>query len=260
MNKDNNRRNRGRGYQDKEVLRTARIVKEAIETAATRTATVQRKDGKSPVTRRKLEASNESGEEQRDRKGMAYRISLENISRGDGGFVNAIYTKSDDKAKSGIETSLSTHKAFEHKRFGRILPVFIPQKIRSSKKLDDNNNEIGDWVKENVIDWEKGIWFSKIGHMNIISDRPLDNNEHITGRALVSSKRVDQHTRKGGKEYYFPHVIILETQSKVKPALTLVLNNDPGEDVPGEIHIGPTIGALQNDKEVKEYLHLKPYK
>ena len=193
----------------------------------------------------------------KNRKGMSYRVSFEDISKGNNGFVNA-FTKSGEKAKSGIEASLSTHKAFEHKRFGEILPVFIPQKIRSSKKLD--NSEIGDWIKENVVGWGKGIWFSRIGSANIISDRPLDGNKHVTGRVLISSKKVEQYTRKGMKTYYFPHIILLGTEEKVVPVFTLVLNNSKGEDIPGEIHIGPTKGFLQDNKEVEQYLHLRPYK
>lgn len=252
MSKDsNNRRNR----QEREVMRAARHVEELIATAAaTRTTTVQRKNG---VKRRKLDPNGEPAK----RRG-AYRVSFKDLSNGDG-YVNALYTKADDRAKEGIKTSMSVHVAFEHKNLGKIISVVIPkattsQPRKKSKKLA--NGEIGDWVKENVTDWKKGVWFSRIGHTNVISDQPLDLNRDITGYVLISSKRVEQNTRKGKNMYYFPHIIILGTREKTKPVFRLIIDNVEGENVPGTVHIGPTIGALLDNKKVEEYLHLIPCK
>lgn len=245
-NKKGNKRRIDR-TAEREAIRTEELI--AATKAETRTATVQRID-KKRITRRKLSSV---GEKPKREKRGAYRISLEDLSKGNEGYVNALYTHQKD-----IETSMSAHVAFRHKIFGDIIPVVIPTSYlrQPSKKL--KKNDIGDWVKENVPNWENITWyFSRIGHVNIISDKPLDTKKFF-GYALISSKKVEQNTRKGGKVYYFPHVIILETRDR--PAFWLVADNKKGEDMPKEVHIGPTIGALQDGTEVREYLHLKPYK
>ena len=164
---------KGRGTEDKAAINAARRAEEAIATAeedTTRTTHIRRKSG---VTRRKLDPSDKK-EEPKNKRG-AYRVTLEEISGNGHGYVNALHTK----GKPGIERSMSAHVAFEHNKLGKIISVIIPKATTSqrrlkSKKLDDS--EIGEWVKENVIDWEKGIWFSRIGYVNIISDRPLKMN------------------------------------------------------------------------------------
>ena len=245
------RRNKERKDQNKEVLRAARIAEEAIVTA-TAARTTRKRGG---VTIRNL---NPDKEKPKSKERGAYRVSFKEISESTNGYVNALHTES----KLDVRTSVSAHVAFRHNVFGEIISIIIPKNVtaqrqQKSKKLADN--EIGAWVKENVTDWKKGIWFSRIGHTNIISDQPLDLNKNITGYVVISSKRVEQNTRKGKNTYYFPHIIILGTREKTKPVFTLVINNTPGNNTPGEVHIGPTIGALRDNKKVEEYLHLIPY-
>ncbi|MCK4891698.1 MAG: hypothetical protein KAS78_03455, partial [Candidatus Pacebacteria bacterium] len=239
-----------------------RIAREAANEAARVAATIKtaKKEQKPPkkhgvTTRRNLKVKKEKP---KSKKGGAYRISFKKISESADEYINALDTKN----KPGVDMSISAHVAFRHKTFGEIFPVVIQkataaQGWKKSKKL--NTDDIGDWVKENVTNWRDGIYFSRIGHTNIISDRPLNMFKNIVGRALISSKKVEQNTRKGKNIYYFPHIIILEGQDR-KPAFTLVIDNTHGENIPGEVHIGPTIGALRNDKKVEEYLHLIPCK
>lgn len=252
------RNSKGKGGispKEKAVMNDARHMEEIVAAAErdTTRATIQKRSGKKPLTRRKLEVSDDG---KKSNQRGAYRVSLKEISKNGEGYVNSLHIK----GKPDIKASMSSHVAFKHKKFGRIISVIIPratspQRRLRSKKLD--NDEIGQWVKENVTNWEDGIWFSRIGYANIISDQPLNLNKNIVGDVLVSSKRVEQNTGKGEKILYFPHIIVLESQEK-KPDFELVIDDMEGENTPGQVHIGPTIGALRDNKEVKEYLHLKP--
>lgn len=260
MSKGNNKGNDSRRTgADKVAINAARHVEEAITAAEQdtgRTTKVQKRNGKKPVTRRRLETSDDG---KKSKQRGAYRVSLEEISENGEGYINSLHTK----GKPGIKASMSAHVAFRHNKFGKIISVIIPratspQRRLRSRKLD--NDEIGEWVKENVTNWEDGIWFSRIGYTNIISDKPLKMERDIVGDVLISSKRVEQNTGRGKKVLYFPHIIVLESQGKAEPVFELVIDNIEGGNTPGQVHIGPTIGALRDDKEAKEYLHLKPYR
>ncbi|MCK4800063.1 hypothetical protein KAS31_03735 [Candidatus Parcubacteria bacterium] len=242
-------RNKARAERRTEAARIA----EENRAAAKKTATLQIKNGGKPLLRRKLDVSDKKKPE---KKRGAYRISLENISEGNR-HINAAYTE-----KKGIETSVSAHTAFEHKDFEMTIPVIIqkatvPNRRQLSKRLDES--AVGEWVRANVPKWKEGIWYSRIGHTNIVSNSPLNPNKDVIGYVLISSKKVEQkHGQKGRMGYYFLHLIITGTEDKIKPAFKLVINDLQGEDIPGEVHIGPTVGALYNGEEVEEYLHLEP--
>lgn len=246
-------REKQRKAREEEAANKAAKIASATKKATEEEQVSPKKHG--VTTRRNLKVKKEKP---KSKEGGAYRVSFKKISEGADEYINALHTKN----KPGVEMSISAHVAFQHKTFGEIFPVVIQkatvaQGWKKSKKL--NKDEIGDWVKENVTNWRDGIYFSRIGHTNIISDKPLNMFKNIVGYALISSKKVEQNTRKGKNTYYFPHIIILEGQDR-KPAFTLVIDNAPGENIPGEVHIGPTISALRNDKKVDEYLHLIPYK
>jgi len=249
----NNKQGKGR-EEEKAAINAARHAEEAIATAEqdTTRATIRKRDGKKPLTRRKLEATDKRG---------AYRVTLKEISESGEGYVNDMHTK----GKPGIEASMSAHVAFEHNRHGKTFPVIIPKAtvgkmLQASKELP--REEVGSWVRENVEDWKDKTWyFTRIGHTNVISDKPLNRKEDISGYVLISSKRVEQNTKKGKNTYYFPHIIILSAEKKrINPVFWLVINNYEGRDVPGQVHIGPTVNALQDNKVVEEYLHLRPCK
>lgn len=257
--RDNNKGKGGMSPEDKVAMNNARRAEEAIMAAEQDTTTmIRRKNGRKTVTRRKLEATDKK---KPNGKRGAYRVTLKEISKSEEGYVNDMHTK----GKPGIETSMSAHVAFEHNRRGKTFPVVIPKATigkmqQASKELP--REEVGSWVRENVEDWKDKTWyFTRIGHTNVISDKPLDRKEDISGYVLISSKRVEQNTRKGKNTYYFPHIIILSAEEKrIKPVFWLVINNYEGQDVPGQVHIGPTVNALQGNKLVEEYLHLKPCK
>jgi len=186
----------------------------------------------------------------------AYIVSLEEImnsANGDG-HVNAVYT-----AKKGIEMSISTHAAFTHRQFGEIIPIIIqkstvPNRRQPSRKLEEK--DVGSWVRLKVPNWKDGIWMIRIGHTNILSDSPLNVNKDIVGLALISSKKVEQ---KGRNTQYFPHIIVLNTQDNIRPAFSLSINDEKGNaEASGQVHIGPTVSAMRDDQEVREYLHLEP--
>lgn len=269
MSDENSNRGKRRQQKKEQVVATriareeaARIAEEETKTAdeaarveaeTTKKATIVKRNGKKPVTRKKLETSSEEPKSPR----VAFRVSLEAISDGSDEYINASYTY-----KKGIKTSVSGHTAFQHKDFEVVIPVIIPKatvpyKRQPSKRL--NEDGVGEWVRVNVPGWRKGIWFSRIGHTNIVSDEPLDVTKDIVGDVLISSKRVKQNDeRKGKMDYFFPHLIVTKTGNKIEPAFRLAINDLRGEDVPGMVHIGPTVGALYNGAEVKEYLHLEP--
>lgn len=189
-------------------------------------------------------------------EGKAFIISLMEISEkvNGNGHVNAMYT-----GKKGIEMSISTHAPFIHKIYGSIIPVVIqtstvPNRRQPSRKLEEK--DVGSWVRKNVSDWKSGIYMARIGHTNILSNRPINVNKEIVGLALISSKKVEQ---KGRETQYFPHIIILGTDEEIKPAFSLVINDEEGDaEASGQVHIGRTIGAKRDNQDVGEYLHLIP--
>lgn len=186
----------------------------------------------------------------------AFIVSLEEIMNNMNGdaHINALH--SDIK---GMGMSMSTHAAFLHKKFGKMIPVIIqtstvPHRRQPSRQLYEK--DVGSWVRENVPDWKNGVWFMRIGHTNIVSDKPLNVNKDIKGYVLISSKKVEQA---GRLTQYFPHIIVLGTEERIVPAFRLSINDEAGNaDESGAVHIGPTVSAMRDDKEVKEYLHLEP--
>lgn len=191
-----------------------------------------------------------------EKPGKAFVTTLEAISNNanGSGHVNAIYS-----GKKGIEMSISTHAPFVHRTFGSIIPVIIqtstvPNRRQPSRKLKEK--DVGSWVRQNVNGWENGIWMIRIGHTNILSNSPLNVNKDIVGLAMISSKKVEQ---KGRETQFFHHIIILGLNEDIKPAFSLVINNDIGStEITGAVHIGPTVGAKRDNRDVEEYLHLEP--
>ncbi len=188
-----------------------------------------------------------------DKRFKGFSKTLEKLvcQSGACGSVNAAHT--DDN--NGI--SMSTHYPLYIKDYGKIIPVVIlPDEaglIYGMKKLPAK--DVGKWTRDNIEDWEAGIYYGKLKHCNIISTERVNLHKPIKGLALISAKEVTQTMK---EKQIFHHIIIVPDES-ITPAFELTIDNSPERDM-DEVAFGPTVGALFDNKEVKEYLHLKSCK
>lgn len=214
---------------------------------------IEKTEKEAPIVPETITEKNEKRGGGKNMNGFTgFSLTLEGMicRNGGNGIVNAAY------ASNETGMSMSTHYPLFIKGYGKIIPIIIPpatEERRQGMKLL-NKEEVGEWTKENVQNWEDGIYWGRIAHCNIISTENLDMSKPVKGLALVSAKETVQTK---GRQVF--HHLILIPEERVEPAFELSINSIPERD-DDEVVVGPTIGALRNNKEIKEYLHLKACK